>query len=58
MASIIFIPQYIGNGNVSFCNENMSDTSNHSGYQIALYVHAGAYIVNLAFDRYISSFFN
>ena len=34
-------------------DENISSNrcGNHSGYNIALYIHAGAYLVNLAFDR-------
>lgn len=32
-------------------NSTEVSCNNHSGYNIALYIHAGAYVVNLAFDR-------
>jgi len=33
-------------------NNNISPScNNHTGYQIALYIHAGAYLVSLGFDR-------
>jgi hypothetical protein len=37
----------------SFSNKihDCETTSNETGYHIALYIHAGAYIVSLAFDR-------
>ncbi|CAF1401479.1 unnamed protein product [Adineta ricciae] len=32
-------------------NDTIGRCNNHSGYNIALYIHAGGYIVSLAFDR-------
>jgi hypothetical protein len=37
---------------------NDTTCHNHSGYNIALYVHAGAYIFSLGFDRYVLYFLN
>ncbi|CAF1372631.1 unnamed protein product [Adineta ricciae] len=40
----IICPDPLHNDTIGRCN-------NHSGYNIALYIHAGGYIVSLAFDR-------
>ena len=37
------------------CDGCENDTTlNQTGYHIALYIHAGGYLVSLAFDRYYS----
>jgi hypothetical protein len=51
MAGIILFPSTI-------CpdppyNDTITRCNNHSGYNIALYIHAGAYIVSLGFDRFV-----
>ena len=49
MAGIVLFPYQICPDPTN--NATTTRCHNHSGYNIALYIHAGAYIVNLGFDR-------
>ncbi|CAF3304157.1 unnamed protein product [Rotaria socialis] len=49
MASIVLFPSTICVDN-SYNNTTVK-CNHHSGYNIALYIHAGAYMINLGFDR-------
>ncbi len=54
MTAIVLVPLKIDND--FHCTGTPRDHSNYTGYHIALYTHAGAYIVSLGFDRYVYSF--
>jgi len=56
MVSIVLVPWYSGGGYKALCDETTSKIDQDSGYQIGLYVHAGAFLVSLAFDRYVHIF--
>jgi hypothetical protein len=50
------VPLYYDGTYESLCDETTSKISRDLGYQIGLYIHAGAFLVSLVFDRYVHIF--